>query len=145
MLRDFVEVACLPELPGQDPGQFGLVSITYTASIKLLELLANFAGALSCAFHYSFISKLVLFLVLKIVLMIVLFLVLNFVLMIVIPGFFDAQPAFAKLWPVLLLDRPGSRAPRPKLPRAKQPEFAKPAGLGFFCTEPETPGLNSEA
>ena len=205
MLRDFVEVACLPELPGQDPGQFGLVSITYTASIKLLELLANFAGALSCAFHYSFISKLVLFLVLKIVLMIVLFLVLNFVLMIVlflvlkivlmivlflvleivlmivlflvleivlmivlflvleivlmivlflvlnfvlmivIPGFFDAQPAFAKLWPVLLLDRPGSRAPRPKLPRAKQPEFAKPAGLGFFCTDPETPGLNSEA
>ena len=193
MLRDFVEVACLPELPGQDPGQFGLVSITYTASIKLLELLANFAGALSCAFHYSFISKLVLFLVLeivrtivfflvlKIVLMIVLFLVLNFVLtivlflvlnfvlmivlflvlnfvlmivlflvlnsvlMIVIPGFFDAQPAFAKLWPVLLLDRPGSRAPRPKLPRAKQPEFAKPAGLGFFGTDPETPGLNSEA
>ena len=83
MLRDFVEVACLPELPGQDPGQFGLVSITYTASIKLLELLANFAGAPSCAFHYSFISKLVLFLVLKIVVMIVLFLVLNFVLMIV--------------------------------------------------------------
>ena len=193
MLRDFVEVACLPELPGQDPGQFGLVSITYTASIKLLELLANFAGALSCAFHYSFLSKLVLFLVLNFVLtivlflvlkivlmivlflvlnfvlmivlflaleivlmivlflvlnfvlMIVLFLVLNFVLMIVIPGFFDAQPAFAKLWPVLLLDRPGSRAPRPKLPRAKQPEFAKPAGLGFFCTDPETPGLNSEA
>ena len=171
MLRDFVEVACLPELPGQDPGQFGLVSITYTASIKLSELLANFAGALSCAFHYSFISKLVfflvleivlmivlflvlnfvlmivlflvlkivlflvlnfvlmivLFLVLEIVLMIVLFLVLNFVLMIVIPDFFDAQPAFAKLWPVLLLDRPGSRAPRLKLPRAKQPEFAKPA------------------
>ena len=29
--------------------------------------------------------------------MIVLFLVLNFVLMIVIPGVFDAQPAFAKL------------------------------------------------
>ena len=193
MLRDFVEVACLPELPGQDPGQFSLVSITYTASIKLLELLANFAGALSCAFHYSFLSKLVLFLVLNFVLtivlflvlkivlmivlflvlnfvlmivlflaleivlmivlflvlnfvlMIVLFLVLNFVLMIVIPGFFDAQPAFAKLWPVLLLDRPGSRAPRPKLPRAKQPEFAKPAGLGFFCTDPETPGLNSEA
>ena len=84
MLRDFVEVACLPELPGQDPGQFGLVSITYTASIKLLELLANFAGALSCVFHYSFISKLVLFLVLEIVLMIVLFLVLNFVLMIVL-------------------------------------------------------------
>ena len=77
--------------------------------------------------------------------MIVLFLVLNFVLMIVIPGFFDAQSAFAKLWPVLLLDRPGSRAPRPKLPRAKQPEFAKPAGLGFFCTDPETPDLNSEA
>ena len=76
MLRDFVEVACLPELPGQ----FGLVSITYTASIKLLELLANFAGPLSCAFHYSFISKLVLFLVLEIVL----FLVLNFVLMIVL-------------------------------------------------------------
>ena len=108
MLRDFVEVACLPELPGQDPGQFGLVSITYAASIKLLELLAKFAGALACAFHYSFISKLVLFsgaqdcaqdcaflvlnfvlmivlfLVLKIVLMIVLFLVINFVLMIVL-------------------------------------------------------------
>ena len=98
-----------------------------------------------------------LFLVLEIVLMIVLFLVLNFVLtivlslvlkivlMIVIPGVFDAQPAFAKLWPVLFLDRPGSCAPRPKLPRAKQPEFAKPAGLGFFCTDPESPGLNSEA
>ena len=67
----------------------------------------------------------------------------NFVLMIVIPGFFDAQPAF-ELWHVLLLDRPGSRAPRPKLPRTKQPEFAKPAGIGFFCTDPETPGLNSE-
>ena len=91
------------------------------------------------------VLMIVLFLVLETVLMIVLFLVLNFVLMIVIPGFFDAQPAFAKLWPVLLLDRPGSRAPRPKLPRAKQPEFAKPAGLGFFCTDPETPGLNSEA
>ena len=82
MLRDFVEVACLPELPGQDPGQFGLVSITYTASIKLLELLANFA-VLSCAFHYSF-SRLVLFLVLEIVLMIVLFLVLKIVRMIVL-------------------------------------------------------------
>ena len=137
MLRDFVEVACLPELPGQDPGQCGLVSITYTASIKLLELLANFAGALSCAFHYSFISKLVLFLVLKIVLMIalflvlnfvlmiVLFLVLNFVLMIVIPGFFDAQPAFAKLWPVLLLDRPGSRAPRCAPPQTTESETAR--------------------
>ena len=89
----------------------------------------------------NFVLMIVLFLVLEIVL----FLVLNFVLMIVIPGFFDAQPAFAKLWPVLLLDRPGSRAPRPKLPRAKQPEFAKPAGLGFFCTDPETPGRNSEA
>ena len=84
MLRDFVEVACLPELPGQDPGQFGLVSITYTASIKLLELLANFAGALSCAFHHSFISKLVLFLVLEIVLMIVLFRLLKIVLFLVL-------------------------------------------------------------
>ena len=70
MLRDIVEVACLPELPGQDPGQFGLVSITYTASVKLLQLLAN----------YSFISKLVFFLVLEIVLMTVLFLVLKIVL-----------------------------------------------------------------
>eukprot|EP00439_Symbiodinium_sp_Y106_P071653 s1985_g12.t3 len=77
---------------GGDPGQFGLVSITYTASIKLLELLANFASALSCAFHYSFLSKhvlflvlkIVLFLVLEIVLMIVFFLVLNFVLVIVL-------------------------------------------------------------
>ena len=84
MLRDFVEVACLPELPGQDPGQFGLVSITYTASVKLLELLANFVGALSCAFHYSFLSKLVLFLVLNFVLMIVLFLVLKIVLFLVL-------------------------------------------------------------
>ena len=84
MLRDFVEVACLPELPGQDPGQFGLVSITYTASIKLLELLANFADALSCAFHYILISKLVLFLVLNFVLMIVLFLVLKIVLFLVL-------------------------------------------------------------
>ena len=64
------------------------------------------------------VLMIVLFLVLKIVLMIVLFLVLkialflvlNFVRMIVIPGFFDAQPAFAKLWPVLLLDRLGSCA-----------------------------------
>ena len=74
MLRDIVEVACLPELPGQDPGQFGLVSITYTASVKLLQLLAN----------YSFISKLVFFLVLEIVLMTVLFLVLKIVLFLVL-------------------------------------------------------------
>ena len=64
----------------QDPGQFGLVSIAYAASIKLLELLANFAGAGSGAFDLQLCIKPSVFLVLNFVLMIVPSLALNFAL-----------------------------------------------------------------
>ena len=103
----------------------------------VLFLVLNFVLMIVLFLVLEIVLMIVLFLVLNFVLLIVLFLVLNFVLMIVIPGFFDAQPAFAKLWPVLLLDRPRSRAPQTT--ESETARVCKACGPRLLLYRPRSP------
>ena len=121
-----------------------VLTIVLFLVLKIVLMIVLFSGAQFCAHDCAFSGARdcahdCAFLVLNFMLMIVLFLVLNFVLMIAIPGFFDAQPAFAKLWPVLLSGKTRQPCAPPQTTESETARVCEACGPRLLVYRPGNP------